>query len=423
MKRLRVIYEGWGENFDLGLLADDGQQLLFEYAQSALDRGLQLSPLRLPLQAGALGDFPRHQLRLPGLVSDSLPDGWGMLLMDRLFRQRGVDVSQVSPLERLAVIGRRTMGALTYLPESESPLTLANVNLHTVAAEVQEAMAGESEPVLRELLLMGGSPHGARPKVLVNVDPIGNRMWNVEDAPGVPWLVKFPAETEHAEVCAIEALYADLVRMCGIDMPDTHHFDLSQSGAAFGIARFDRYEGLRVPVHTAAGVAHADFRVPELDYVNLLRLVRFISQDMREVERAFERCVFNVVFNNRDDHAKNFSFRMELDGQWRVSPAYDTTFNVGPAGEHQMDICGEARVPGREHLLKLAEMSGLNSAAAARTIERITEVADKLPSLAAEFPIRSATVSAFAKAVENNRARMGEAIALSSVPARPRTKP
>ena len=235
MKRLRVVYEGWGENFDLGLLADDGQQLLFEYVQSAIDRGLQLSPFRLPLQAGARGDFPRHQFRLPGLVSDSLPDGWGMLLMDRLFRQRGVDVSQVSPLERLGVIGRRSMGALTYLPESESPLTMADVDLHTIAAEVQDAMSGESEPVLRELLLMGGSPHGARPKVLVNVDLDSNRMWNVEDAPGVPWLIKFPAQTEHAEVCAIEALYADLVRASGIDMPDTRYFDLGQSGAAFGI--------------------------------------------------------------------------------------------------------------------------------------------------------------------------------------------
>jgi serine/threonine-protein kinase HipA len=406
MKRLRVIYEGWGENFDLGLLADDGQQLLFEYVQSAIDRGLQLSPFRLPLQAGARGDFPRHQFRLPGLVSDSLPDGWGMLLMDRLFRQRGVDVSQVSPLERLGVIGRRSMGALTYLPESESPLTLADVDLHTIAAEVQDAMSGESEPVLRELLLMGGSPHGARPKVLVNVDLDGDRMWNVEDAPGVPWLIKFPAQTEHAEVCAIEALYADLVRASGIDMPDTRYFDLGQSGAAFGIERFDRFDGMRVPIHTVAGVAHADFRMPELDYVNVLRLVRFVSKDMREVERAFERCVFNVVFNNRDDHSKNFSFRMESDGQWRLSPAYDTTFNMGPAGEHQMDICGEARAPGRKHLLKLAEMSGLDLTAARRTIDRIAGVAKHLSAFASRYPIRSATISALVKTVENNRARV-----------------
>lgn len=410
MKRVRVLYEGWGESFELGLLADDGRRLLFEYSQAALDRGLELSPFRLPLRPGAHGDFPPHQLRLPGLVSDSLPDGWGMLLMDRLFRQRGIDAQQVSPLDRLAVIGRRAMGALTYQPESEPPLGLAGVDLHAIAAEVQVVMVGESEQMLRELLLMGGSPQGARPKVLVNIDH--ERMWNIDDAPGVPWLVKFPAQNEHAEVCAIEALYADLARMTGIDMPGTRYFDLGDSGAAFGIERFDRSGGLRVPVHTAAGVAHADFRIPELDYVNLLRLVRFVSRDMREVERAFERSVFNVVFNNRDDHAKNFSFRMEPDGQWRVSPAYDTTFNVGPAGEHRLDICGEARAPGREHLLKLAQMSGLNHASASHAIDRIAEVADRLPSLASEYPIRSATVSTLVKTIDDNRARMRGTVAV-----------
>ena len=420
MKRLRVMYEGWGEHFELGLLADDGRQLLFEYTPAALERGLQLSPFRLALQAGAKGDFPRHQQRLPGLVSDSLPDGWGMLLMDRLFRQRGIEAHEVSPLDRLAVIGRRAMGALAYLPESEAPLAVAGIDLHTIADEVVEVMSGESEPVLRELLLMGGSPHGARPKVLVNVD--GNQIWNAEDAPGQPWLVKFPAQTEHAEVCAIEALYAELIRAAGLAIPATRHFDLGPSGAAFGIERFDRCEGERVPVHTAAGVAHADFRMPELDYVNLLRLVRFVSRDMREVERAFERCVFNVVFNNRDDHSKNFSFRMDQDGQWRVSPAYDTTFNTGPAGEHQMDICGEARTPGREHLLKLAELSGLNRSTAAQTIERIAEAAARIAPRAAHYPIRAATVGMLVKAVESNRARMGAVTAQRRPPARPRAK-
>ncbi|WP_179402826.1 type II toxin-antitoxin system HipA family toxin [Burkholderia guangdongensis] len=406
MKHLRVVYEGWGERFDLGQLADDGRRLLFEYTPTALDRGLQLSPFRLPLQAAAFGEFPAHQHRLPGLVSDSLPDGWGMLLMDRLFRSRGIEPSRVSPLDRLAVIGHTGMGALTYAPESEAPLVLADVDLHTIAAEVQDVMTGDSEALLLELLLMGGSPHGARPKVLVNVDLDGNRMWNVEAAPGVPWMVKFPAQTEHREVCAIETLYAELARASGIDMPATRHFDLGKSGAAFGIERFDRRDGMRVPVHTAAGVAHADFRMPELDYLNLLRLVRFVTGDMREVGKMFERCVFNVVFNNRDDHAKNFSFRLERDGHWRVSPAYDLTFNVGPAGEHQMDICGAARAPARAHLLKLAGMSGLGDKMAAETIDRITEHAAGLSVLASALPIRSETVSLLVKAVEGNRARM-----------------
>lgn len=97
---------------------------------------------------------------------------------------------------------------------------------------------------------------------------------------------------------------------------------------------------MRVPTHTAAGALNADFRIPSVDYTTLPRLARLMTHDQREVLRAFESCIFNVVFNNHDDHAKNFSFRMEQNQQWKLSPTYDLTFNVGPASEHQIGICG-----------------------------------------------------------------------------------
>ena len=110
MRRLSVHYCGWGEDWPLGTLAEDGHRLLFEYAPEALAQGLELSPLHLRLRAAAYGDFPEHQLRLPGLLADSLPDGWGLLLMDRLFRKQGL--RHPGALDRLAFIGERAMGAL-----------------------------------------------------------------------------------------------------------------------------------------------------------------------------------------------------------------------------------------------------------------------------------------------------------------------
>lgn len=104
-------YEGWGERWLLGTLADDGRRLLFEYSAEALRQGLELSPRHLGLRAAAYGDFPDHQMRLPGLVADALPDGWGLLLMDRLFRKQGRDPVALSPLERLAFIGQRSMAS------------------------------------------------------------------------------------------------------------------------------------------------------------------------------------------------------------------------------------------------------------------------------------------------------------------------
>jgi serine/threonine-protein kinase HipA len=406
VKKINVVYAGWGERFVLGQLADDGNDLLFEYSADALQRGLELSPLKLPLAARTYGAFPAHQLRLPGLVSDALPDGWGMVLMDRLFRKEGREPRQMSPLDRLAFIGDKAMGALVFEPADGDRLTPSDVQLIDLANEVRQVMTDGSEALLRELALMGGSPHGARPKVLVNFDPQTNRMSNTEQGAGTPWLVKFPAQHEHEEVCAVEALYGVAAAACELRMPATAYFELGSGLSAFGIERFDRSNGLRVPMHTAAGAMQVDFRVPQVDYVALLRLTQFMTRDAREVLRAFERCVFNVIFNNRDDHAKNFSFLLGADGRWQFSPAYDLTFNEGPGGEHQMDICGEARAPARKHLLELAAMTGIIEHQATDALERIASVAGQLRRFAQSLPILPDTLDLIERKVEANRARM-----------------
>ena len=406
MKKLSVIYAGWGERFELGQLADDGTDLLFEYSALAQQRSLNLSPFKMPLAATTYGDFPAHQLRLPGLVSDALPDGWGMLLMDRLFRKQGWDPRRMSPLDRLAFIGEKAMGALVFEPNDGDVLVPQDVQLLTLAHEVRQVMADDSEALLRELALMGGSPHGARPKVLVNYDQHSKRMSNSEQGTGTPWLVKFPAQYDHKEVCAVEAMYGAIAAACELRMPANRYFDLGASLSAFGIERFDRVNGMRVPMHTAAGVAHADFRVPQMDYITLLRLTQFMTRDAREVQQAFERCVFNVVFNNRDDHAKNFSFVMGADGRWQFSPAYDLTFNGGPGGEHQMDICGEARAPAREHLMNLASMTGVVPRMASQAIERIASVASGFRQYANGLPITEETLGMMERTVRENQSRM-----------------
>ncbi len=406
MKKLNVIYLGWGEQFQLGVLADDGKDLLFEYTAAAVERGLELSPYKLPLSPNSYGDFPEHQLRLPGLVSDALPDGWGMLLMDRLFRKEGRKQADISPLDRLAFIGDRAMGALGFEPSEVETLTKTDAQLLDVARDVRQVMEGESELLMRQLALMGGSPHGARPKVLLNFDRINNHMSNSVESAGIPIMVKFPAQHEHKEVCAVEAMYSRIADTCGIRIPVTEYFDLNKELSAFGIERFDRLNGMRIPMHTAAGAAHVNFRIPQLDYVSLLRLTRLMTHDTREVLEAFERCVFNVVFNNRDDHSKNFSFLMDKDGRWRVSPVYDLTFSEGPRGEHQMDICGESRNPSRRHLLELASKTGITKEAAMEVIERIITVADGFTDFVGDLPIRTQTVKKISAMVEANQERL-----------------
>jgi serine/threonine-protein kinase HipA len=219
-------------------------------------------------------------------------------------------------------------------------------------------------------------------------------------------LVKFPAEHEHKEVCAIETMYGRLANATGIRVPVLEYFGLEANLSAFAVERFDRLDGMCIPMHTAAGAAHANFRIPQLDYVALLRLTNFMTHDIREVLQAFERCVFNVVFNNRDDHAKNFSFLMDKDGRWKFSPAYDLTFSQGVRGEHQMDICGEARAPARKHLLELASKTGIAERAATKAIDQITTVAEGFTDFVGDLPIRKETLTMIDKLVQANRARL-----------------
>lgn len=392
MKKVQVRYEGWGENWLLGTLADDGQHLLFEYSAQALNEGLDLSPRHLPLQKQALGNFPRHLERLPGLFADSLPDGWGMLLMDKLFRKQGLQPEQCSPLDRLSFIGHRGLGALTYEPDTQGDVLPDTVDLFALANETALVLQGEDTQTLQKLAMLGGSPQGARPKVLVFYDPVTSRISTTPMSSGSGWLVKFQALGEHKEVCAVEAFYAQLASACGLDVPTTRVFDLSPQHAALGIERFDLAQGLRVPIHSLAGFLHADFRIPSaVDYTTFLRATRMITRDEREVQKAFERAVFNVLFHNRDDHAKNLAYRMDAQRHWKLAPCFDLTYSEGPGGEHQMDVCGEGLNITRSHLTKLAQQGGLDARWSAQRLDAMLEVVDQWPTLVGSFEIRRAT--------------------------------
>ena len=404
MKKLTVFYVGWGERWPLATLADNGKTILFEYTAEAMQQQLELSPRMLKLRVAAYGDFPGHQMRLPGLVADSLPDGWGLLLMDRAFRRAGLQ--SVSPLDRLAFIGDRAMGALSYEPADPDTLPDEDVKLLDVARQVQLVVDGADAEVLRRLMLLGGSPQGARPKALVHYDLTSGSMRTQASGSEEPWLVKFPANGEHKDTCAIEHAYAQLAADCGIEIPQTRYFDLDSRRAAFGIQRFDRQGGMRVPMHTLGGFLHADFRIPSVDATTFLRATRAMTHDEREVTKAFRRVVFNVAFNNRDDHVKNFAFCLDRQRQWKLAPAYDLTFNQGPGGEHQMDVCGEARAPGRAELLRLAAEATVPVAEASEIVDLIASVASDLKVSLADYPIRKVRQREVVRAVEANLVRL-----------------
>lgn len=390
LEQVKVYYEGWGERWLWGTLvattALTGRpQILFEYSDEAKRRGIELSSYMLPLKGPQLRrDFPSHQLGLPGPVYDSLPDGWGTLLMDRLFKRRGLATARIGPLERLAYIGSNAMGAMSFEPAVPAGQeSQVHISLDQLVAEVQDVLHGDGGEFLQRLLLVGGSPQGARPKALVYRDPQTGAFTTAVTPGFEAWLVKFPAKDEHAEVCAIENVYAECLRTCGIQTPDTRYFSLPNGLAAFASKRFDRLDGQRVPMQSLAAFTGADYRSPgALDYVNFLRATQMCTNDVREKACAFTRAVFNVVFNNRDDHPKNFAYLMSSTGTWRLAPAYDVTFCEGPGGYHQMDVMGEALKIDREAILKLSHEAEISTKVADCIIERTCDVAGQFMAIA-----------------------------------------
>lgn len=390
LEQVEVYYNGWDERWLWGTLvsttAITGRpQIVFEYSDEARSRGLELSGYTLPLEGPRLRrGFAAHQLGLPEPVYDALPDGWGMLLMDRLFRRRQLNAARIGPLERLACIGNTAMGAMSFEPVAPEGLEpQVHVPIELLAAEIQEVVQGDGGEFLHTLMRVGGSPQGARPKALVYRDPETGAFTTAATPGFEAWLIKFPAKGEHAEVCAIEMVYAHCLRLCGIKTPDTQHFILPDGLAAFASRRFDRIQGKRVPMQSLAAFTGADYTSPgSLDYVNFLRATQLCTNDVREKAIAFERAVFNVAFNNRDDHPKNFAYLMSASGSWTLAPAYDVTFCEGPGGYHQMDVLGEALSIDRKAMLRLADEAEVSAEKAGGVIDGICGVASQFAAIA-----------------------------------------
>jgi len=406
VQELHVHYRGWGKSTELGTLVDDGHHLLFAYSPQAIDAGLELSPLHLKLRHAAYGDFPAYLYRLPGLLYDCLPDGWGMLLMERFFRQQGQ--RHITPLQRLAFIGDQAMGALAFIPATTPNTPYPDWTLQDLRERSARVLTNEAEHVLAELLLTGGSPQGARPKALVQYDADNKQISTRPDSPGSAWIIKFPVQGEHAEVCAIEQLYMEMAKDCGLWVPDSRWFALDHQQAAFGMQRFDRTQaGLRVPVHSLAGLLHIDFRVAgATDYTTLLRATRLMTRDERQVEQAYARAVFNVIFHNRDDHPKNFAWVLNQEQKWQLSPAFDLTFSEGPGGQHAMDVCGQGQHMALDHLLQLAQEGGVDTKLARQIIERTRDVADTFARRVTSHAIRQKTARDIQARIQQCSARM-----------------
>jgi serine/threonine-protein kinase HipA len=328
---------------------------VFEYDKEWLETGFSISPFYLPLTSETFVAKQQPFEGLFGVFNDSLPDGWGRLLMDRYLRENGVDVRSLTMLDRLGLVGKRGMGALCYEPDHEIKYKDKPHDLDFFAKEVEKILSDQEIDDLPLLIAKNGSSAGVRPKVIVCYE---NELW----------LVKFPAQYDDPKIGEIEYYCSQMAAKCGIEVPESKLFN----GKYFGSKLFDRNQASRVHVHSVSGLLYASHRLPSLDYEDLMKLTRALTNDFGEVERMFKLMVFNIVVKNLDDHAKNFSF-IYKDNKWTLSPAYDITPSYGFNGNHTTTVLGNG-LPTDKDILKLADRIGLPSNKAKAMIEEVKEV-------------------------------------------------
>lgn len=355
-----VYYQGLSSKELVGSLLLKNRQIFFEYDPTFLKRGLELSPFKLPLKAGVITCPPYPFEGLFGVFNDSIPDGWGRLLLDRKLMSLGLNPSTLSPLDRLCFIGNQGMGALSYEPANPLPSLPLTSDFDEIDKEIQSTLEKEEDQYIDDLLALGGSSAGARPKILIRLQD--------ED-----WMIKFRSSLDPQDMGALEYAYHLMAREAGLNVPEAKLFPSKKGVGFFGVKRFDRKNHQGIHMHTIAGLLHADHRKPSLDYGTLMKATLYLTQDIRECEVQFRNAIFNVLSHNRDDHSKNFSFLMDTQGTWKVSPAYDLTFSSGPGGEHATMILGEGKNPKYDHLIRLSEIGALKK-------EKTLEIMDQVSS-------------------------------------------
>jgi serine/threonine-protein kinase HipA len=341
----------------VGKLAITPQSLCaFEYDADYMKDGVSISPLLIPIKPGLFiakrdpfnGGF--------GVFDDSLPDGWGNLILDRYLQQIGINPYKLTLLQRLSIIGSSGRGALEYRPEKCFDTEESSVDFNKLANETEKILTSEyTVESLKTLYHYGGTSGGARPKIFIKIDD-------------KEWLVKFKATNDPEDIGKTEYEYSLLAKECGIEMPETKLFEEKY----FGVTRFDRTPKGKVHTISAAGLLNANYRIPSLDYLILLKVCRQITLDMEQVCALFRQMVFNVAISNRDDHAKNFSFQLH-DNQWKLSPAYDLLPGNGFNGFHTTTINGKGE-PTLNDIMIVASTIGLNKQ---RTLAIIDEIITK----------------------------------------------
>ncbi len=367
-KTLDVYYK----NRHVGTLAEMlDKRIAFQYDREWIQSGFSISPLSLPLSNEVFVPGEKSRDRFGGLFgvfSDSLPDSWGELLLDRYLSSIGMNTKNVSVLDRLAYIGTSGMGALEYVPAKNIDFDVigSKLNFDEIAGECSKLLSSKLSEQIDVLYRLGGSSGGTRPKVFLSEQ-------------GKEWIVKFPAEKDPNISGKREYDYSLCAKKCGIIMTETQLVKSAVCEGYFKTERFDRQNGKKIFTTTFAGILEADFRAPSCDYETFMKLTRAITKDnCADKEQIFKIMCFNTMAHNYDDHTKNFSFKYTEEQGWRLAPAYDLTYSDTYWGEHTTSVNGKGKDILDNDLIYIGTAAGIKESICKEYIHEIKKNTQEL---------------------------------------------
>ena len=420
----------WGRLLGAVALGDGQQVASFEYSPEFIASGLELSPLTMPL-SNTVYRFPELSREtfhgLPGLLADSLPDRFGNALIDAWLALQGRSPASFGPIDRLCYIGSRGMGALEFRPvlgprarKSEKVHLEALVELASEVLkhrhDLQASFApGSVHEGLAEILRVGTSAGGARPKALIAWNPDTNevRSGQVQAPEGFSyWLLKFDGVDGAGDrglkdpkgYTRAEYAYSLMARAAGIEMTECR---LLEEGPRkhFMTKRFDRTaDGEKIHVQTLGALAHLDYNQPRANsYEQAFQVLRELGFAAASREALYRRCAFNLIARNQDDHVKNIAFLMDRQGRWSLSPAYDLSYANVPGNRwmsaHQMSVNGKFDGFTEKDLLALADTASLAASTATSIIKEVGQAVARWD----EFAREAGVPEAYARQIKADR--------------------
>lgn len=414
---------------EIGRLSWDGRRGIscFEYSREFLQGNLDVFPLVASIKSVAsrrpvLGDTDNKKYhRLPPFIADSLPDAWGSQVFECWRMEQGIRRQEITPLDLLSFIGKRGMGALEFVPESSGIKKFEALNLqaltdlaHRIFTERENVKIQPGESLtMQSLIAVGTSAGGRQPKAIIAINPQTGeiRSGQIAGQKGFEYsMLKFgDAGRSSAE---LEMAYYEMARLAGIEMMPCRLIEV-EGKRHFITRRFDRNGERKLHMQTLAAM------YPEADsYEKLLMVCRKMRLPESAQDEVFRRMVFNILANNTDDHNKNFSFLMDENGKWRLSPAYDMTyiFNTGgfqPEVMHCLLIQGKWSGHTREDALSLAKENGIRKADA--IIRQVADAIARFRTISRKYGVQDMWINTIESTLKDHLAFWGLGASRSSV--------